>query len=1069
MSIPGLGQVAPAATFLAPTVTASTVVHELQANSEWRFEVAYGQSIEVRVLSGAAEIFGTELALNHTYTFRGIKSSIFTWHGCRIEVTGVCEEYTAEETPMVSYVNTHFALEKLRDEAAQNQGEAPRALVVGPNNAGKTSLVKLLTSYATRMGRQPMVVNTDSREGVLSIPGSLTATPFASIIDVEQGWGSSPTSGPSPVPVKLPLCYYYGLPSPEDNTKLFKPVITRLALAAANRLADDPIIKETGMLIDTPGVISQGKGGYDLISHIVSEFSVNTILVLGSERLYSEMVRRFSAYRTGSGSPITLVKLDKSGGCVDRDDAFMRQSQEAAIREYFFGDLKKNLEPSDTTDGVMMSSFLPGGEEEGAEATIFELVEPSSMMLHCIFAVMYASLRDSQETIRDANVMGFVYVAEVDEKKRRLKILAPLNTRITDRPMIWGSWPETTRPISKTSNDKEDDSQSTKNSKIVAFISPEKSAKKARIEPKKPKALSKTANVVKPCLKPSTTLAKGRSKAHKSETSSASDDEAIVQEPFQKWEVEGQYKITLAETIPIGDWVKRTIDATGFIMKLFFYRATKPWQLYAEFSCDKLHGIMRLCPTKTSHHDDLEDFEEACNLDFEEQPGPGTDSKWSMRWRGKDGGLRGDELVGGEINFNNFFNFDHDPSSPSNGFKPIEIIFMMMYAGNPMRFEAVKEADLAEGEWAEAPWKVKQRWEDLLDPEWLELPPVFPEDCETSSSLQAAESKKSKSPAATAIPQVVENRSPTFALAPAPAKSSNRKYIEEMPDWAWNVRGVWKISCPQLRKHLGIEETEENTKNFMMINMCNNPSHTNIGRQMWAQFYFLGIKFIGTMRFCPASPSERGLLFQQECTLKEFEEACELEHGFWPGPAPRGQQKFHMRWRGLLQGEDHSHYDDKNQTQVEFQKGENGKFKLKGVLMLDSTPLAFEAVQTATSQRDGYERKPAITQNISRMKAATIHEEGLRLRDACDIKTNIVAIMIRVMHTMKSTPNVTPTPIPILAPLERPLDVGIAVAREELVELVLAEELRLEVVDDEEELELDGEDVGVEVKAELRD
>lgn len=179
----------------------------------------------------------------------------------------------AEETPMVTYVNTHFALEKLRDDANQAGGEGPRVLVVGPNNAGKTSLVKLLTAYAIRMGRQPMVVNTDSREGTLSIPGSVTATPFASIVDVEQGWGSSPTSGPSPVPVKLPLCYYYGLASPEDNTKLYKPILTRLALAAGNRLADDPIIKSTGMIIDTPGVISQGKGGYDLISHIVSEFA----------------------------------------------------------------------------------------------------------------------------------------------------------------------------------------------------------------------------------------------------------------------------------------------------------------------------------------------------------------------------------------------------------------------------------------------------------------------------------------------------------------------------------------------------------------------------------------------------------------------------------------------------------------------------------------------------------------------------------------------------------------------------------------------------------------------------
>jgi polyribonucleotide 5'-hydroxyl-kinase len=66
------------------------------------------------------------------------------------------------------------------------------------------------------------------------------------------------------------------------------------------------------------------------------------------------------------------------------------------------------------------------------------------MMLHCVLAVMYASKHDSKETIRDTSVMGFVHVAEVDEKRRRLKFLAPLNTRVTDRPLIWGSWPEAT-------------------------------------------------------------------------------------------------------------------------------------------------------------------------------------------------------------------------------------------------------------------------------------------------------------------------------------------------------------------------------------------------------------------------------------------------------------------------------------------------------------------------------------------------------------------------------------------------------------------------------------------------
>ncbi|KIN00369.1 hypothetical protein OIDMADRAFT_42295 [Oidiodendron maius Zn] len=459
MSIPGLGQAAHAATYLTPSIASSVAIHDLQANSEWRFEVAIGRSIEAKVISGTAELFGTELALNHTYTFRGTKAAIFTWHGCQLEITGTCEEYTAEETPMVSYVNTHFALEKLRDDASGGRGECPKVLVVGPTNAGKTSLVKLLTAYAIRVGRQPMVINADSREGLLSLPGSLTAVPFASVMDVEQGWGSSPTSGPSPVPVKLPLCYYYGLPSPEDNTKLYKPVLTRMALAATSRLSDDLDIKNSGMIIDTPGVISQGKGGYDLISHIVSEFSVNIILVLGSERLHSDMLRRFSGYRTTTGDTITLVKLDKSGGCVDRDDEFMLQSREASIKEYFFGDIKRTLSPhtqqisfDDATiykireANALLSSLLPGGQEDG-ESELYEKVEPSLAMLHCILAVMYASPVDNQETIRDASVMGFVYMAEVDEKKRRLKVLAPLNTRVTDRPMVWGSWPEATMSL----------------------------------------------------------------------------------------------------------------------------------------------------------------------------------------------------------------------------------------------------------------------------------------------------------------------------------------------------------------------------------------------------------------------------------------------------------------------------------------------------------------------------------------------------------------------------------------------------------------------------------------------
>jgi hypothetical protein len=38
------------ATFALTSVASATAVHELQANSEWRFEVAFGAGIEVKVV-----------------------------------------------------------------------------------------------------------------------------------------------------------------------------------------------------------------------------------------------------------------------------------------------------------------------------------------------------------------------------------------------------------------------------------------------------------------------------------------------------------------------------------------------------------------------------------------------------------------------------------------------------------------------------------------------------------------------------------------------------------------------------------------------------------------------------------------------------------------------------------------------------------------------------------------------------------------------------------------------------------------------------------------------------------
>lgn len=57
------------------------------------------------------------------------------------------------------------------------------------------------------------------------------------------------------------------------------------------------------------------------------------------------MNRRFSTYKTASGEEVTVVKLDKSGGCVDREESYLQEIREAITKEYFFGDAKTTLSP----------------------------------------------------------------------------------------------------------------------------------------------------------------------------------------------------------------------------------------------------------------------------------------------------------------------------------------------------------------------------------------------------------------------------------------------------------------------------------------------------------------------------------------------------------------------------------------------------------------------------------------------------------------------------------------------------------------------------------------------------
>lgn len=163
--------------------------------------------------------------------------AIFTYHGCTLSVQGeVAVDYIAEETPMMTYLNLHLALDSLRASAmaagGQQQGaKGPRVLIAGPDAAGKTSLCRTLLNYAVKMGRRPLHVDMDVVENAV-FPGTLSAYQVTKPLSLEE---SIP---PSDMP---PITYFYGHMKATENQKMYEKALSRLAQTVNAKMASDAL------------------------------------------------------------------------------------------------------------------------------------------------------------------------------------------------------------------------------------------------------------------------------------------------------------------------------------------------------------------------------------------------------------------------------------------------------------------------------------------------------------------------------------------------------------------------------------------------------------------------------------------------------------------------------------------------------------------------------------------------------------------------------------------------------------------------------------------------------------
>ncbi|TIA72864.1 hypothetical protein E3P92_01973 [Wallemia ichthyophaga] len=489
--------------------------------NEFRLELDVNEELSIRLVEGRAELNGCELSLEKSLALKDeLKCSIYTWTGCKLEITGQSlVEYTSNETPLITYLNLHLAFEQQRIKARNTQSdfkpspEKPnerlpgyvnavdasssgyRVMVIGQEDSGKSTLSKTLLNYAARTGKgwTPIFVNLDPSDGGPLPPGTLSATAYSTSTQTTSpvnAFGSCSTSGAAldNSAALIPQALPYAHASPARNPKVYKILLEALARRLDMRLERDAKARSSGVFIDTPAAFTSANIGsddknskYDLIKHALHAFRVDVLLVIGHEKLYIEMQRLLKSLDANIAQNIKILKVPKSGGAVETDDAYRSRIQAAQIKSFFYGNMSnisdEQLSPQSMTikidnlkvfkiteDKVAPSSALPIGASRVLENTQLERVnfESSSQLLTLVHSLLYLVKWpdsnnvlnkhakefegdiDSKDLIR-ADLVGFLIVTAIDSVKRTITVLAPSPGRLPSLNAVFGSfeWQDT--------------------------------------------------------------------------------------------------------------------------------------------------------------------------------------------------------------------------------------------------------------------------------------------------------------------------------------------------------------------------------------------------------------------------------------------------------------------------------------------------------------------------------------------------------------------------------------------------------------------------------------------------
>ena len=207
----------------------------------------------------------------------------------------------------------------------------------------------------------------------------------------------------------------------------------------------------SGIFVNTMGWID-GQG-YELLLHAIEKFKIDVVLVVGHDRLYSQLQKLFCPAwvpkdQADQEPKLQVVKLPKSGGVVSRDSADRKVSRERKIYSYFYG-VKRDLSPFSRSVQISQLqvyrvgggfkaplSALPIGSTKNEDTMKVTAVSITRELTHSLLAVCHCS--DPAEILQ-CNVAGFIHVTEVDMQKGILTYLSPSPGQLPSSILLAGT------------------------------------------------------------------------------------------------------------------------------------------------------------------------------------------------------------------------------------------------------------------------------------------------------------------------------------------------------------------------------------------------------------------------------------------------------------------------------------------------------------------------------------------------------------------------------------------------------------------------------------------------------